>query len=363
MHGSRDGQKGLHDPMNATSHDMAVLTQTEASFLARQGHGHARLEPLAGDASSRRYFRLPVESRLLMLDSDDPIGFSAYLRLSHHLNQLGLSAPVVYGADFDHGLALVEDFGNQTYTASLAVGNDEGLLYSLAIDTLLHLHHHTSATQVAQPVYDMTTLLDEIDIFSDWYAPAIDPDMDQPAFARQFRMLWAQALASVAKRIDTLVLRDFHVDNLMLLPQRTGVARCGLLDFQDAVLGPCEYDLVSLFQDARRDLAPGLEKRMLERYISGAPEWLGDAAAIRQRYALLGAQRHARIAGVFLRLSRQAGKSRYLNYLPRVLGQLESSLKYAGLTDILHFLNTHLPDWRAKGTALSNGVTQGVTHD
>ncbi|WP_201745109.1 aminoglycoside phosphotransferase family protein [Aidingimonas lacisalsi] len=365
MHGSRDSQKGLHDPMNATSHGMAALAPTATRFLARHGHAHARLEPLASDASPRRYFRLPEAGLLLMEDRDDPIGFAAYLRLSHHLNALGLSAPVVHGADPDHGLALVEDFGHRTYTTCLSTGEDERTLYALAVDALLHLHRHTGATQVSQPVYDMTTLLDELDIFSDWYAPAIAPDMDHPTFARQFRTLWAQALAPMARQVETLVLRDFHVDNLMLLPQRKGVARCGLLDFQDAVLGPCEYDLVSLLQDARRDLAPGLEERMLARYINGAPARLGDATAIRHRYALLGAQRHARIAGVFLRLNRLHGKSRYLTYLPRVLGQLESSLAGAGLTDITNFLNTHLPGWQAKGTALGDGShdTQGAPHD
>ncbi|MBD3894561.1 phosphotransferase [Halomonas sp. ML-15] len=350
--------------MTAMSHDMAMLTPTAARFLACHGYAQACLEPLAGDASSRRYVRLPEAGLLLMEDRDDPVGFAAYLRLSDHLRSLGFSAPVVHVAESADGLALVEDFGDQTYTASLAAGTDEDTLYSLAIDTLLQLHHHPSATLVAQPVYDMTMLLDELDIFSEWYAPAVAVDIDRLAFAQEFRMLWASALAPAEGRVDTLVLRDFHVDNLMLLSQRKGVARCGLLDFQDAALGPCEYDVVSLLQDARRDLAPGLENRMLERYISGAPEWLGDAEEIRQRYALLGAQRHARIAGIFLRLNQQEGKSRYLTYLPRVLGQLEASLAKAGLTDITDFLNQTLPSWQAIGAALGDGYhdTQGAPH-
>ncbi|MDR5907766.1 aminoglycoside phosphotransferase family protein [Franzmannia qiaohouensis] len=365
MHDSRDGQKGLYDPMTTLDHGLAALSPAASSFLARHGHAQACLEPLAGDASPRRYFRLPEAGLLLMEDHQDPIAFTAYLRLSYHLSTLGLSAPIIHGAAPAHGLALVEDFGHRTYTACLGAGEDEHALYALAVDALLYLHHHNGATQVSQPVYEMATLLDELDVFCDWLAPAVNPAINHSLFARQFRTLWAKALTPVAGKAETLVLRDFHVDNLMLLPQRQGVARCGLLDFQDAVLGPCEYDLVSLLQDARRDLAPGLEQQMLERYISGAPERLGDAMAIRRRYALLGAQRHTRIAGTFLRLSRREGKSRYLGYLPRVLVQLENSLACAGLTDITDLLNTRLPGWQAKGAALGDGYhdTQGAPHD
>lgn len=328
------------------------LEPPAATFLARHGHAAAPLEPLAGDASARRYFRLPGKGLLLMEDRLDRVGFSAYLRVSRHLNALGLSAPRVYGADPAHGLALVEDFGGDTYAVCLAEGEGEEALYALAVDALLHLHRHPRGAEIAQPRFDLETLLDELDIFSDWFAPAIAPGLDQAGFAARFRALWAKALGPLPGAATTLVLRDFHVDNLMLLKARRGVGRCGLLDFQDAVLGPCEYDLVSLLQDARRDLAVGLEERMLARYVAGAPPALGGAAAIRRRYALLGAQRHARIAGVFLRLCRREGKPRYLAFLPRVLRQLDCALSAAGLHEIATCLNSYLPKWQAKGAAL-----------
>lgn len=332
------------------------LTDPARDFLRRQWQGTADLQPFVADASARRYFRLAGQGALLMQDPSDPQGYAAYLRLSAHLNALGLSAPRVHASDPVHGLALVEDFGDSTYASCLAQGQDEAPLYELAIDALLHLHHAPEVTQVAQPVYDLTTHLDELQIFSDWFAPAVAPGIDVAEFDAGFRALWSRALAPVATRAETLVLRDFHVDNLMLLPGRTGVARCGLLDFQDAVLGPCEYDLLSLLQDARRDLTPGLEAAMLERYVAGAPPHLGGGRAIRHRYALLGAQRHARILGVFVRLCQRDAKPRYLRFMPRVVAQLDAALDAAGLDALRAYLDSNLPGWAERGTALSGGL-------
>lgn len=342
-----------------------VIAPPIAGFLARHGHAGGRLVPLAGDASARRYFRLPDKGLLLMEDRTDPVGFAAYQRLSRHLISLGLSAPRIHGADPSNGLALVEDFGGDTYAACLHAGADEAALYRLAVSALLHLHHHPDAASVSQPACNIGTLLDELDLFSHWFAPAVAAaGSDQGAFASRFRSLWQEALAPVSACRDTLVLRDFHIDNLMRLEGRDGVRRCGLLDFQDAVIGACEYDLVSLLQDARRDLAPGLEEEMLADYIRHAPPRLGGGAAIRARYALLGAQRHARIAGVFLRLCRRDGKPRYLAFLPRVLRQLETALDDAGLTGIVDFLNTELPGWRTRGARLAADQTpmKGAPH-
>lgn len=321
------------------------LPASARAFLARHGLARARTRRLVADASTRSYVRLMGEQVLLMDDRHDPAGFDAYLAVSDHLNGLGLSAPRALQADTDACLALVEDFGDATFARCLAEGRDEGMLYRLAVDALLHLHHAADGAALDRPVYDMAVHLDELSIFSHVFAPAVHPDVDVALFDAEFRSLWAEALAPVATRRDTLVLRDFHVDNLMLLDDRTGVARCGLLDFQDAVLGPCEYDLVSLLQDARRDLGAGLEDRLLDYYCAHAPAHLGRADAIRQRYALLGAQRHARILGVFVRLCQRDGKPRYMAFLPRVLAQFRAALTAAGLTGISDFLDTTLPHW------------------
>lgn len=320
-----------------------------AAFLSRHGQAGAKMEALAGDASPRRYYRLPGAGLLLMEDQTDPQGFNSYIRVAKHLSGLGLSAPRIEGADPAQCLALIEDWGTVTYANRLAEGRSEEALYALAIDALAHLHNAPQGAQIAQPRYDLATHLTELAVFCDWFAPTIAPDLDVLAFTKGFLPLWEEALGDVALRADTLALRDFHIDNLMELVGREGVRRCGLLDFQDAAIGACEYDLVSLLQDARRDLSPGLEGRMLDRYLAAAPARLGARDAILGRYHLLGAQRHARISGVFVRLWRRDAKPGYLKWLPRVLDQLETALGDAGLTAISDYLAAGLPDWNRRG--------------
>ncbi|MEB8388408.1 phosphotransferase [Rhodobacteraceae bacterium KMM 6894] len=327
------------------------LSPNATAFLSYHGQADARLTAFASDASPRRYYRLEGQGVLLMEDPSDPVGFAAYLRLSAHLNGLGLSAPRILAVD-PQGLALIEDFGDATYANCLADGHDEAALYELAVDALLHLHNDPRGGDIDQPRYDLARILDELHIFAEWFAPAVAPGHDVDAFAREWRAAWEVALAPVGAQFDTLVMRDFHVDNLMLLDGREGVARCGLLDFQDGVIGPCEYDLMSLLQDARRDLTPGLEASLLPRYLAGAPSRLGRADDIRHRYHLLAAQRHARILGVFVRLCQRDGKPRYLKWLPRVMRQFQSALDDADLGGISTLLETHLPGWQAAAATL-----------
>ncbi len=330
----------------------ARILPASAALLAQQGQDAARLTAFKSDASPRRYYRLEGQDMLLMEDPTDPVGFDAFLRLSAHLNDLGLSAPRIIVANKDAGVALIEDFGDTTYTNCLSAGMDEGALYRLAVDALLHLHHDPRGVQAAQPRYDMQRMLDELAVFAEWFVPAVAPDVDADSFGRDWRAHWQAAMTPVGARFDTLVMRDFHVDNLMLLEGREGVRRCGLLDFQDGVLGPCEYDLMSLLQDARRDLSPGLEEALLTRYLDNSPAHLGSPEDIRRRYHLLAAQRHARILGVFVRLCQRDGKPRYLEWMPRVLRQFQTALTDANLTDISALLDARLPNWRAEAATL-----------
>jgi len=329
------------------------LMPPAAVFLARHGLNDARLEPLPGDASPRSYCRLSGEGKLLMEDRTDPLGYAAFIRLARHLTALGLSAPRVFGSDPAVGLALIEDFGTNTYGRLLAEGHDETALYELAIDALVRLHGHRDACTVSVPIYDTEMLIEEISRFSHWFVPEINADIDIADFDARFRALWQQALAPLEGAPKALVLRDFHIDNLMLLDGRSGVAACGLLDFQDAVTGAAEYDLASLLQDARRDLAPGLEEAMLERYLARVPACCGTRSEILQRYHLLAAQRHTRLMGQFLRLMRRDAKPGYLAFLPRVAGQMQRALEAAGLSEISDFLDRNLPDWRQAGRRLA----------
>lgn len=329
------------------------LEPPAAVFLARHGLSHAVLEPLPSDASARSYCRLAGEGKLLMEDRTDPVGYGAFIRLARHLKSLGLSGPRVYGSDPAVGLALIEDFGVNTYGGLLAQGHDETTLYQLAIDALVYLHSHPDACKVIVPAYDMELLLEEISRFSHWLVPEIDGGLDVGEFDVDFRALWKQVLAPLSDVPRALVLRDFHVDNLMLVDDRSGVAACGLLDFQDAVLGAAEYDLASLLQDARRDLAPGLEQAMLERYLESVPASCGKSDDILHRYHLLAAQRHTRLMGQFVRLMRRDGKAGYLRFMPRVAWQMQKALEAAGLAGIADYLDAKLTNWRDAGRLLA----------
>lgn len=339
--------------MNVTA-NLAPLAPPAAIFLARHGMSDVALERLPADASARSYCRLPGQGKLLMEDRSDPVGYAAFVRLARHLKGLGLSAPRVFGSDPAAGLALIEDFGTNTYGRLLAQGHDERALYELAIDALVHLHGHPDAADVSVPAYDLEMLLEELSRFSHWFVPEFAPELGFEAFDTRFRELWTTALASIEHAPKTLVLRDFHVDNLMLLDDRPGVAACGLLDFQDGVIGAGVYDLASLLQDARRDLAPGLEAAMLERYLDKTPPALGTRAAILHRYHLMAAQRHTRLMGQFIRLRKRDGKPGYLKFMPRVAAQMQAALDAAGLSDISDFLDASLPGWRESGEKLAN---------
>lgn len=337
-----------------TISDGATATDTTiAAFLARHGQQTAQLEPLPSDASARTYTRLKHTNQLLMQDSEDPAGFAAFITLASHLAALGLSVPRVFAAEAATGLALIEDFGTGTYANLLNAGHDETALYSLATDALLHLHKHPDATAVTVPPYAMNFLLREVSVFSEWFVPSLNPALDLASFDTTFRQLWTEAFAPLQGYDSALVLRDFHIDNLMLLDHRSGIQSCGLLDFQGAVSGPAEYDLASLLQDARRDLADGLESKMLHRYLAAAPSSAGTRVQISHRYYLLGAQRHTRLAGQFLRLHKRDGKPGYLAFIPRVLRQLQVALQAAKLHEIENFIDTTLPGWRDAGPALS----------
>jgi hypothetical protein len=313
------------------------------AFLTRAGWGGAAREPLPADASFRRYVRLRMDERTAMLmDAPPPQeNVRPYLVVARRLVSLGYSAPRIFAEDVAHGLLLIEDFGDATYTRELAAGADEQCLYEAAIDILIDLHRQTAAWDPEIPRYDDARMLAEAALLVDWYMPAITGRETPPALREGFLALW-QSLLPVARRVpETLVLRDYHVDNLMRLSGRGGIAGCGLLDFQDAGIGPVTYDLVSLLEDARRDIAPSLGAAMLKRYRKAFPAL--DEQAFAASYAVLGAQRNAKIIGIFTRLSRRDGKPRYLAHIPRVWRLLESDLRHPSLSAMREWFDRHIP--------------------
>jgi aminoglycoside/choline kinase family phosphotransferase len=315
-----------------------------AEFLAANGWAGIAPVSLAGDASFRRYYRLVAGSRsVVLMDAPPPQeDVQSYAKVVGILDALGLSAPTIYAADPDRGFLLIEDFGDDTYTRLLAAGADEVSLYSLAVDALIALQRAVAGNGVpALPPYTEERLLAEAALLLDWYAPeAIGAPV--PAAAREeYLSLWREILAQATLPGPTLVLRDYHVDNLMLLPNRPGIRGCGLLDFQDAVCGMVSYDLVSLLKDARRDVDLAVRAAMTERYLAAFPRL--DRRAFMRSAAILAAQRNCKILGIFTRLWRRDGKPGYLPHIPRVWRLIEEDLRQPALAPIAAWVDRHLP--------------------
>lgn len=251
------------------------------------------------------------------------------------------------------GLLVLEDFGDETFTRALeraAEGGilDEFKLYALAVDFLVDLHRRPARETLPAglPAYDEARLLDEAVLLTDWYLPAVTGSETDAASRDAYMDAWRQCLAPVLEAAPTLVLRDFHVDNLMRLPGRDGVAACGLLDFQDAVAGHRAYDLMSLLEDARRDIAAGLRHGMMARYLEAFPELAGPDAAgerFRDDFAILAAQRHAKVIGIFTRLCVRDAKPDYLVHIPRVWNLLERALAERALAPVADWMKINLP--------------------
>ena len=318
----------MHDPRR----------QAMAAFLDRAGWGGVPAVPLAGDASFRRYYRLGANGRsAVLMDAPPPQeDIGPYITVAALLRELGFSAPEVFAEDRERGLLLLEDFGDDTYTRLLARGADEPALYGLAVDTLVALQRAAEPRGTPEiPFYDTERLLIEAALLVDWYRP-----FDRGLRA-EYLALWSAVLPDAVVSPPILVLRDYHVDNLMLLPDRPGVRSCGLLDFQDAVTGPPSYDLVSLLEDARRDVPAGLRQAMTERYLAAFPGL--DRKAFLRSAAILAAQRNCKILGIFTRLWRCDGKRQYLAHIPRVWRLLEADLRHPALGPIARWLDRHLP--------------------
>ncbi|MGH7045853.1 MAG: aminoglycoside phosphotransferase family protein [Stellaceae bacterium] len=326
-----------------------------AAFLKAAGWGDARPTPLAADASFRSYHRLHRGcARAIVMDAPPPqehVG--PYLLVAATLRRLGLSAPEILAEDQAQGFLLIEDFGDDTYTRLLERGADAEALYALAIDTLVALQQQVAADGLpglppsglpppGLPPYDEALLLGEAALLTDWYVPAFTGVLLAADERAQYLALWRAALVQVVEVFPkTLVLRDFHVDNLMLLRGRQGVRRCGLLDFQDAVCGPPGYDLVSLLEDARRDVSPALRQAMTERYLAAFPGF--DRQAFTRAAAVLATQRNCKILGIFTRLWKRDGKPGYLAHMPRLWRLVETDLREPALGALGRWLDRHVP--------------------
>ena len=317
------------------------------AFAARAGWGDATHRPLAGDASARHYERLTQGDATAVLMDDPSPGHSVgtFVRIARLLRDMGYSAPDIHAVDETQGFALLEDFGDDNFSALLDGPDASSLectLYEAAADFLIDLHRRSVPPDL--PRYDPDWMLSDAALFLE---TAIADEVE-PAMAAAFEAAWRGPLEEATQGPSVLCLRDFHAGNLMWLPERgdagcgtSGLARIGLLDFQDARTGPSAYDLVSLLQDARRDLGADLERAMLARYLNASPDL--DENLFRAAYAILGAQRAVRIIGVFRRLARRDGKPAYLAHLPRVWRHLDANLAHPALAPVRAWFERWVP--------------------
>jgi N-acetylmuramate 1-kinase len=312
-------------------------------FLARSGWAGARVEPLAGDASFRRYFRVIDGPRSAVLMDAPPAreDVRPFVAVAEWLHSVGLSAPEILARDLEHGLLLLGDFGDWRLREMLDSDPSRELeLYELATDVLVHLHGH--APMSGLPPHGMDQWLEELSLFTDWYCPALGLAVDADGFAKA----WREVLEPVAS--DGLgpvtVLRDYHAENVMLVRGREGVQHFGLLDFQDALVGHPAYDLASVLEDARRDVSPEIERAMIDRYISAT----GNGETFERAYWALAAQRNTRILGVFTRLWKRDNKPHYTAFQPRMWGLLERDLANPVLEPVRIWFDSNIaPEHRA----------------
>ncbi len=335
------------------------------------GWSEANREFMLGDASSRAYERLTRENgdtAILMISPPRPDGpairhgkpysaiahlaetVDAFVAMDKGLRSLGLSAPEILAQDLSTGLLLIEDLG-----PGLVIDADGPIpeRYEAAARLLAEMHRHTLPTilPVAEardhviPDYDREALTIETELVLDWYAPHI-AGVALPAVTRaEFGRIWDRLFDEVFETPATWTMRDYHSPNLIWLPDRVGHARLGLIDFQDAVLGHPAYDLVSLGQDARVDVPAALELRLLAAY-AGARRGNDpgfDLAGFARAYAILGAQRNTKIAGIFARLDKRDGKPGYLKHLPRIEAYLRRDLEHPALAELKAWYQAHLP--------------------
>jgi len=315
-----------------------------ADFVRGAGWGDAGERLLAGDASFRKYFRLsrPRGSAVVMDAPPPREDVRPFVRIGRHLIALGLSAPEILAEDAEHGFLLLEDFGDDTYDRVLKAGGDEGELYARATDVLVHLYRAGErAILPGLGAYAGDALIEAAMLLPEWYLPAATGTPTQPEETARYIAAWKQCLAALPQGPDALLLRDYHKDNLLWLPARSGVKACGLLDFQDAQRGHPSYDLVSLIEDARRDVPPAIHAACLKRYIDETA--LPDPAGFRTGFALMAAQRHARIIGLFVRLLERDGKPDYLPYLPRVWRMFERALQHEAMAPLRGWVDRLLP--------------------
>jgi aminoglycoside/choline kinase family phosphotransferase len=333
-------------------------------FIKKNGLANADRHGLSSDASFRRYERIKGENKSLMLMDAPPEreNIVPFINIDNYLIRRGLSAPEIYAEDTTSGLMLLEDFGDDSFTnvlsgkSALSPKCNEQELYLAAMDVLIQLDRSTLPTKT--PDYDGELLLKECTKLTDWYLPNVNPNANTNVVVEEYISIWENLLKFNKVSDDVVVLRDYHADNLMWLPMRNGVRNVGLLDFQDAVVGSPVYDIISLLEDARRDVSKQTVDACISHYLATRKSI--DKKDFEVAYAILAAQRNCKIVGIFARLAIRDNKPRYLNYLPRVWRHIEKGLTHPSLKPLKKWFDEVLPENLRKPEAFKFDAKEAV---
>jgi len=309
-----------------------------AQFLARFGWDRAEIFPIEADFSSRRYARLMKDdnARAFFMDADADQHTPEFVLIDQCLRGMGLSAPEIIAADPENGLVLMEDFGGRNFGALIDAGHEAMPFYRRAVDVLVHIHknfNNVTARDLDIPLFGGALFASQAELFIDAYIPHLKGRETTRDEGENYRAAWKTTLKGIEALPQSLLLRDFMPDNLMDLPNRAGVAGVGLLDFQDAGLGPIAYDLASLCEVVRRDGGDRKFDDMIDYYYTQAKPPLG-IDELKTACRILAVQRHMRILGIIAKLAQKTGRREKLAYIPRIRTNLAHLLKYEALNPV-----------------------------
>ncbi|WP_420861772.1 aminoglycoside phosphotransferase family protein [Algirhabdus cladophorae] len=314
-------------------------TQVRKQYLAASPWAHHRCDFLAGDASNRKYWRLndkKTGGTVVLMDApgDPNDALLPFVDRTNYLEQIGLAPPKIFAQNTGDGFLVIEDLGDRIFARFLETDpTAETALYTAAVDVLIHLYHAPRPAGVG--TYDPELMADLGDLARSWYSFGCDGPTDQP-----FKAELESVLSGTWSEKMVFVQRDYHAENLLWNPDEKAPKNVGLLDYQDGLLGHPAYDLVSLLEDARRDVSPTIKETMLDHYISKTDQ---DPATFKAAFASQGAQRNLRILGVFARLSMHYGKPHYVDLIPRVWDHLQNDLSHPSLTKLRKICDDTLP--------------------
>ncbi len=311
-------------------------------FLAENGLMNCQIKKIAGDASFRSYYRIFYQDKtfILMFAPPSQEDVAPFIKIDEILVKNGFHAPKILAKNIDLGFILLEDFGDETYSKALKKNiADEYFLYEKACDALIEIQK-IPLKNIDILHYNHATLFREVMLFIDWYLPWKNHKITLQQI-QDYKFHWIELFDKLSKKNQALVLRDYHADNLMVLNDKNGFEGVGLLDFQDALIGSYAYDLLSLLEDARRDVDEKNKQKLFDYFISKANYNREDFFV---DYEIISLQRNIKILGIFARLSLRDGKNQYINFIPRVKDFVERRLDKTNLISpqFKNFLKVYL---------------------